>query len=103
MGKWYEPAKDKIQRCTIIDENGCWIWTNSIHRNGYGRIWMHGKEYLPHRVAYEEFIGPIPEGLDIDHLCRVRICCNPKHLEPATRQVNIQRGWDAGRQHHAKQ
>ena len=62
----------------------CWLWTAST-LNGYGQIkagGRFGKILLAHRVAYEMLVGPIPEGLQLDHLCRVTLCVNPKHLEP---------------------
>lgn len=66
----------------------CWEWGGSIDPHGYGR---QGHR-LAHRLVYERMVGPIPDGLDIDHLCRVRCCVNPKHLEPVTRQTNHLRG-----------
>ena len=66
----------------------CWLWTGTISRNGYGRT----LRTTAHRVAYELFVGPIPPGLDVDHLCRVRACVNPAHLEPVTRAENLWRG-----------
>lgn len=76
-----------IKRITV-DENDCWIWTGHILVNGYGT----GNGGRIHRVVYELLIGKIPDGLVIDHLCRVRACCNPKHLEPVTAQENVLRG-----------
>ncbi len=70
--------------------DGCWIWSGNIARNGYGRYGARGQ--YAHRVAYELLVGPIPEGLTIDHLCRVHACVNPKHLEPVPLKVNILRG-----------
>lgn len=67
---------------------GCWLWTGSLNAAGYGK---HGKK-VAHRVVYELLVGPIPPGLQMDHLCRVRRCVNPDHLEPVTQQVNIERG-----------
>ncbi len=61
-------------------------------KKGYGRIDTDGVTYRAHRIAYLLFIGPIPEGLVLDHKCRVRKCANPGHLEPVTQQVNILRG-----------
>lgn len=71
---------------------GCWIWVAAIDQNGYGRIGFLGKNRQAHRLSYELFIGEIPKGLELDHLCRVRRCVNPKHLEPVTRRENIRRG-----------
>lgn len=73
-------------------ENGCWVWQGYKCNWGYGRIKVHGQILVVHRVAYEEFIGPIAENLEIDHLCRNRMCINPAHLEPVAHKVNIQRG-----------
>ena len=99
MGKWHESAKDKIERRTEVDpETGCRVWTGWLTKNGYAQIWIGGRKQMLHRVAYEEFVGPIPDGLDIDHLCKNRACCEPTHLEPVTRSVNVQRGWDRGRE-----
>lgn len=76
-----------------INENGCWIWQRAMLGNtGYGQISVHDKPVGAHRVFYEKFKGAIPAGLDIDHLCRVRACVNPEHLEPVTRAENLRRG-----------
>ena len=72
--------------------NGCWEWTGSSHKQGYGQIRVKGKLVLAHRLAYETLVGVIPEGLEIDHLCRNPKCVNPSHLEPVTHQENCQRG-----------
>lgn len=68
-------------------ETGCWEWQTQIDREGYGRL--SGK--LAHRVVYEILAGPIPHGLTLDHLCYVRNCVNPAHLEPVTRTENLRR------------
>jgi hypothetical protein len=78
-----------------VPESGCWLWTGSIFPNGYGRTRVKScgrRQLLAHRVVYEAKVGPIPKGLDLDHLCRVRCCVNPSHLEPVTRKVNLERG-----------
>jgi len=69
----------------------CWLWTAWIERNGYGRFWLDGRQHGAHRVAYELYVGPIPVGLEIDHLCRVRHCVNPDHLEAVTASENARR------------
>ncbi len=72
----------------------CWPWIGAIGTgHGYGNFGVSAsctKE--AHRFAYELLVGPIPKGLDLDHLCRVRCCVNPAHLEPVTRAVNLRRG-----------
>lgn len=64
---------------------GCWLWVSSIDQQGYGMS-------RAHRVAYTVLRGPIPAGLVLDHLCRVRNCINPDHLEPVTIATNTRRG-----------
>jgi len=73
-------------------EDGCWPWQGPL-RNGYGYIHLsRDKKVAAHRWTYELFVGPIPEGLTLDHLCRNRSCVKPTHLEPVTNRVNILRG-----------
>lgn len=70
-------------------ETPCWIWQRAINKRwGYG----HENGRRAHVVGWERVNGPVPEGMDLDHLCRVRSCVNPDHLEPVSRAVNIQRG-----------
>jgi HNH endonuclease len=70
----------------------CWLWTGVFDNGGYGIIKVNKRKVGAHRVSWELNRGPIPYGLDIDHLCRVRSCVNPDHLEPVTRKENIERG-----------
>jgi hypothetical protein len=89
------PPKDN--RRFIPEDRGyntpCWIWQGKIAVTGYGMRYMgEDIEELAHRVYYEWFVGPIPRGLTIDHLCRVRACVNPAHMEPVTRGENVRRG-----------
>lgn len=82
-------------------DSSCWIWQSGINGGGYGTGRPSGcKHGLIHRISYEAFVGPIPEGLQIDHLCRVRSCCNPKHLEPVTPRENTLRVVRANRPLH---
>ena len=78
------------------DINGCWNWIGAKSKDGYGRFWFRDKLWLAHRASYEIFIGKIPHGMQLDHLCRNRSCINPKHLEAVTQQENIRRG-EAGK------
>ena len=77
------------------EDNGyitpCWIWTGAINRKGYGRIQVRGIHRQAHREVYEQSIGGIPEGNPLDHLCRVRSCVNPEHMEPVTTAENNRR------------
>jgi len=78
---------DKVDKTEV-----CWLWTACKDRDGYGIFYYNGTNYRAHRMAYELIVGPIPEGLTIDHLCRVRACVNPDHLEPVTQRENVLRG-----------
>lgn len=71
---------------------GCWDFQGTRILSGYGRISWNGRAWLTHRVSYTLFVGTIPAGLEIDHLCKNKACCNPAHLEAVTRGENIRRG-----------
>jgi HNH endonuclease len=86
-----------------VDKNGpvpahrpdlgpCWMWLAARGKDGYGKVKVNGKMRVAHRVAYEENKGPIPDGLDLDHLCRNRSCVNYNHTEPVTAWENTLRG-----------
>lgn len=66
----------------------CWIWTAYVSRSGYGQIGVEGKIVKAHRLAYTLLVGPIPAGMEIDHICHVRSCVNPAHLRLATHAEN---------------
>ncbi len=88
------PAIERAER--YIDrtpESGCWEWTAFTLANGYGQFYYDGKRNgLAHRFMYETYVGEIPDGLHIDHLCRNRKCVNPAHMEAVTQQENLVRG-----------
>lgn len=92
----YVPFVDRVW--AKVDRRGpdeCWPWLGSLNMHGYGRIGRGSKSEgieMAHRATYELTHGPIPDGLEIDHLCRNRACVNPSHLEPVTRRVNLLRG-----------
>jgi hypothetical protein len=77
----------------------CWLWAAGLDQHGYGRFFLTKKEHylLAHRVAYTMLVGPIPDGLQLDHLCRITRCVNPDHLEPVTARTNVLRSesWSA--------
>jgi hypothetical protein len=79
--------------------DGCWLWTAGTRCNGYGRFEMMGVTYAAHRLSYMLCVSPIPDGLQIDHLCRNHGCVNPDHLEAVTPQVNTLRGYGPGGEH----
>lgn len=80
---------DKV---TPVPEAGCWIWTAGTTHDMYAQYSVNGRHTYAHRVAFEALVGRIPDGLQLDHLCRVRCCVNPRHLEAVTGKVNSARG-----------
>lgn len=93
------PAK-RFMRKVRFDTSGCWTWVGSISSGGYGGFRIGGRSpgfaAKAHRVSYEMFVGPIPDGLQLDHLCRNRACVNVKHLEPVTLRENNLRSDNVG-------
>ena len=107
------PVAERIATKYEVTESGCWMWTASVQRPGYGQIGVwNGERCVPrlaHRVMYELKVGPIPGGMEIDHLCHTRDlscragvncphrrCVNPDHLEVVTKQENARRGRQNG-------
>lgn len=84
----------RVLKNSIPEPNsGCWLWTGSLHKNGYATLkWDQGKSSeMAHRASYHAFKGDIPDGLVLDHKCKVRSCVNPDHLEPVTYSENNRR------------
>ena len=85
------PPTDEERFWSKVDRSGeCWLWTAGLC-HGYGRFTLDGAHHPAHRVAYEWLIGPIPPGLELDHLCRTPACVRPDHLEPVTHAENTRR------------
>lgn len=85
-----------LEKVSPEPNSGCWLWTGAVKARGYGAFWAWGRSREAHRVSYELFVGPIPMGLQMDHLCRNSSCTNPSHLEPVTLQENVRRSIAAG-------
>lgn len=91
------PVMDRLMEKVAHEDHGyatrCWIFKGARHKYGYGvlSMWPSNPE-VAHRLTYQHFVGPIPDGKELDHLCRVPACCNPEHLEPVTHQENLRRG-----------
>lgn len=83
---------ERIKARVLIVESGCWEWQGLRDRKGYGRFSLGNRPTIVARASYAAFVGPIPQGLTIDHLCRNPPCVNPKHLEVVTRGQNTLRG-----------
>ena len=87
------PLRQRLLSRLIIDpETGCLLWTGTLNNGGYGEIKANGRTSKVHRVMWQMLEGPIPDGMELDHLCRVRSCASIAHLEVVTRQVNTLRG-----------
>lgn len=90
---WRRPAPERFATKYTKTAGSCWVWNAKINASGYGVFGITPTNIvLAHRYAYELLVGPIPDGLQLDHLCRVRACCNPDHLEPVTNRENVIRG-----------
>ncbi len=115
-GDWRRRPRNtlpKIMERVDKQANGCWVWTGFITPQGYGACGYRGRRHtLAHRVVYQELVGPIPDGLTLDHLCHTndhgcsggnsclhRRCVNPEHLEPVTFEENNSRGVFARKTH----
>lgn len=91
-------SDDRFWAKVTVADSGCWEWQASRFPAGYGKFWLNGKTERAHRVAYMFSVGPIPEGLEIDHKCVNPPCVRPDHLEAVTSKVNSQRSKSANRE-----
>ena len=91
LNRW-TPFEDRFWG-RIDKTDGCWLWVGPLNEKGYGRKVGYNKgRVYPHRLAYQLLVGTIPDGYSLDHLCRVRNCVNPAHLEPVLPTENTRRG-----------
>lgn len=97
------PAQEERFWAKVQKTEGCWLWTSQIEAKGYGRFRFNGRPVLAHRFSYELAYGPIPSGMEIDHLCRTRHCIKPEHLEAISHIDNLRRGntFDIGSVHRS--
>lgn len=91
------PPLTRFMSLVAVQSDGCWLWQGHVvgSRSSYGRFRpttsQHDPQVYAHRWSYEHFVGPIPDGLEVDHECRVPLCVNPKHLEAVTQEENNRR------------
>ncbi len=82
---------DNVVNLLELTDSGCWTYIGQRNKGGYGRVRSGRGQVVAHRVTYEHFVGEVPEGLELDHLCRNPSCCNPDHLEAITHSENMKR------------
>lgn len=87
-----EATLDRVMDRISFCDGGCWEWTGEVSPKGYGKLKFKGGTFYAHRFIYALVCEPIPDGMQIDHLCRNRCCVNPDHLDVVTNQVNATRG-----------
>jgi hypothetical protein len=99
---WAKVDKDGPLSAHRPDLGPCWVWTKSL-TNGYAQFRVGGGKRYAHCIAYEMLVGPVSGGLELDHLCRIKRCVNPAHLEPVTHAENMRRGavgdWQRAKTH----
>lgn len=96
-------VEERLRYYSVEVPGGCWEWRGYVDKaRGYGQLSINGKKREAYRVAYELWSAIVPAGLDLDHLCRNRLCINPAHLEPVTRGENCRRGFGACGLNHRK-
>lgn len=100
---WDQLPQHMQEKIYTEPNTGCWLWAGARYglEPKYGLTWdrVTKKKISTHRFVYEHLIGPIPDNLELDHKCRVRLCCNPHHLEPVTHAKNVRRGLCAPKSH----
>ena len=89
--KTQETFKDRIERKCLRNESGCFVWTGHVDTAGYPNVKWKNKNYLVHRAYYKIMVEDIQKHDTLDHLCRNKLCIEPKHLEPVSRSENVKR------------
>lgn len=87
-----KPSVAERIKAGVRIEGDCWIWAKAISSSGYGSISVEGRIHNAHKASYQTFVGPVPIGSVLDHLCRNTACVNPAHLEAVTQSTNVRRG-----------
>lgn len=90
MPRWPDDPLERLM-ARVHKSGECWLVHTGLTPDGYARFWIGDRRHLVHRYVYERLVGSIPVGLEIDHLCFVRNCCNPLHLEAVTTTENLRR------------
>jgi hypothetical protein len=81
----------QCRECGVMTEDGCWLWKSAVARADYGSVQLGLRQYKAHVAVYVEFVGPVPEGMELDHLCMRKPCVNPAHLEAVVHVENVRR------------
>lgn len=89
------PIERIMTKVAFEPNTGCWLWLGKTTTGGYSSVWLNGRSESGHRAMYLLTVGPVPDGMELDHKCRVTCCVNPSHLEPVSTKVNMQRRGDA--------
>jgi hypothetical protein len=98
------PLSAQVRFWAKVDKSGeCWLWTGAKNQKGYGRFRFNGQVIYAHRWVYEDAFGPIPDGLELDHLCRTTSCVRPAHVEAVPHRTNILRGLSPAAQNAQKE
>lgn len=97
-----ETSSQRLKRRSKKTAEGCLEWQGCLTTAGYGAIFFEGRKREAHLIAYETFVGRVPKGKELDHLCRNRKCINTAHLEPVTHKENVRRGEGACAKHARK-
>lgn len=84
--------QDRFEEKFFVSPDGCWLWTGAINIDGYGKFAVKRIARLAHKVSYQLYVGEVPNGMVLDHLCRKRSCVNPKHLDIVSHTENCHRG-----------
>lgn len=84
IGRPGKSVEEKLNNYKVDEATGCWIWQGQINRTGYGTVRFNNKTTTAHRAYYDYYVQPVPAELQVDHLCKVRACINPAHMEIVT-------------------